>query len=183
MADEFATDKSRRWFFANLKAQGYRLPERSADTMSDAIAMSSPNGSMSKRAQEAAQERLRQDLFGKDGLQISAPTVTDANKARQLRARAEQLRNMANGGFKPRVHRAEADRLDSEAAALEAKSRPSAAPRAEPINHTDRFVASAAQRISAQIDSMTRSGIDRKTAITVVKNSSVAGPAVWALVK
>lgn len=50
-------------------------PRRSADSMSEAIALSSPSGRMSKRARKAAEERLskmlwpggctREDIMGK----------------------------------------------------------------------------------------------------------------------
>lgn len=45
-----------------------KLPPRMADTMSDAIAMSSPNGRMSKRARKVAEKKLSTSLFGEDGL-------------------------------------------------------------------------------------------------------------------
>lgn len=45
----------------------HALPERNADTMSDAIAISSPNGRMSKRAHDAAMKRLAEKLFGPEG--------------------------------------------------------------------------------------------------------------------
>src|SRR6185437_2647944 len=44
------------------------LPPRTADTMSDAIALSSPSGRMSERARNAATERLGKQLFGEKGL-------------------------------------------------------------------------------------------------------------------
>lgn len=44
------------------------LPPRTLDTMSDAIAIASPNGRMSKRAKEAAEKRLSEALFGPGGL-------------------------------------------------------------------------------------------------------------------
>lgn len=42
------------------------LPARTADTMSDAIALDSPNGRMSKRAKDAASRRLAVALFGEE---------------------------------------------------------------------------------------------------------------------
>lgn len=44
------------------------LPKRTADTMSDAIAMGSPSGRTSKRAKTAAARRLEEALFGPGGL-------------------------------------------------------------------------------------------------------------------
>jgi hypothetical protein len=41
------------------------MPARTADTMSDAIALSSPNGHMSKRAKDAATARLGRALFAR----------------------------------------------------------------------------------------------------------------------
>ena len=46
------------------------LLKRCADTMSDAIALSSPNGRMSKRARKQAEDRLEMTLFGKIGVTV-----------------------------------------------------------------------------------------------------------------
>lgn len=51
------------------------LPPRTMDTMSEAIALSSPSGRMSKRAKIAAQNRLAEKLFGPGGLQPVEPTA------------------------------------------------------------------------------------------------------------
>jgi len=40
------------------------LPKKDLDTMSEAIALSSPSGSMSKRSKDAALKRLGDKLFG-----------------------------------------------------------------------------------------------------------------------
>lgn len=90
-----------------------KLPERTADTMSDAIAMSSPSGRMSKRARRAADKKLFRDLFG-DGscLRPKAPTVD--RKAQMLR-RAKELRALASRGMCKRKYTKEADRLEKEA--------------------------------------------------------------------
>ncbi len=44
------------------------LPKRTANTMSEAIALASPSGKMSKRARQAAEKRLSEALFGPNGL-------------------------------------------------------------------------------------------------------------------
>ena len=98
------------------------LPERTADTMSDAIAMSSPNGRMSKRARMAADKRLSAALFGPDGLtreQLTG-TQTTAQQAGHRREYAQFLRQLAAGGMKPRAHIREALKLEAEAIELEA---------------------------------------------------------------
>ena len=94
------------------------LPPRTADTMSDAIALSSPSGRMSKRARKAAESRLALALFGPQGLQPEPPGVP--RSAEHLRSYAATLRGLADRGMKPRVHRREADKLDREADSMEA---------------------------------------------------------------
>ncbi len=84
------------------QAEAPKLPTRTADTMSDAIAMSSPNGRMSKRAKAAATERLRVSLFGKEGLpQPSArqlsPTEADAQQAARLKELKEAKKRIKAG--------------------------------------------------------------------------------------
>ncbi len=92
------------------------LPKRTANTMSEAIAMSSPSGRMSKRARAAAEKRLSVALFGPQGLQREpAPAKTPA----YIRQYAAFLRSLADAGMKPRVHRREAERLEREANELE----------------------------------------------------------------
>lgn len=91
------------------------LPHRDADTMSDAIALSSPSGQMSKRARQAANERHRRALFG-DGLEIPLPP--QPSQVERLRAAAAQLRELADRGMAPRKHRKAADRLEAQAQAL-----------------------------------------------------------------
>ena len=66
------------------------MPSRTADTMSDAIALSSPSGRMSNRARKAAHERLRLALFGPDGLQ--SPTVVQPDERTVLLRQAAELR-------------------------------------------------------------------------------------------
>lgn len=95
------------------------LPKRTADTMSDAIALSSPSGRMSKRARQAAEKKLFRDLFG-DGscLQPQCPVV---DKKTQMLRRAKQLRDLAARGMCTRKYIREAEKLEREAAA-EAKA-------------------------------------------------------------
>jgi hypothetical protein len=101
------------------------LPPRTADTMSEAIAGSSPSGRMSKRFKRASDERLRVALFGKEGLQRQPePPPTHAEHAESLRRTATELRGLAERGMKPIAHRKEADRLEAEAAALTAAPKP-----------------------------------------------------------
>lgn len=95
------------------------LPKRTADTMSDAIALSSPSGRMSKRARKAAERRLAEALFGADGLQ--QPQTPQPSEAERLRRHAARLRTLAAAGMSPRKFRREADKAEAEAAALEAK--------------------------------------------------------------
>jgi hypothetical protein len=88
------------------------LPPRTADTMSEAIALSSPNGRMSDRAKRAAQERLRVALFGPQGLQRGqCPQPT---KAERLEGRIRTLRDLAARGMSKRAFTKEADALQAE---------------------------------------------------------------------
>jgi len=82
------------------------------DTLVEAIALSSPSGRMSRAAKERAQERLRRKLFG-DGL--SYPQAKQPSKAKALRRRAAELRELASRGVKPRAYVKEAERLEAEA--------------------------------------------------------------------
>ena len=88
------------------------LPKRTADTMSDTIALSSPSGAMSGHAREAANERLRRALFG-DGLPY--PTCQQPTKAEALLRHAAELRELAARGIRPRAYIREAERLEAEA--------------------------------------------------------------------
>ncbi len=87
------------------------LPPRSASTMIDAIAMSSPSGRMSKRARAAAEKRLSLALFGPNGLQRELPPQP-SQKERDL-AQAKRLRDLANAGMSTRKFNREADRLEA----------------------------------------------------------------------
>ena len=95
------------------------LPERSGDTMSEAIALSSPSGRMSQRARAAATRRLAVALFGPDGL--AAPRVAQPDEVTALRRRAAELRGLAERGMKPRAYLRAAIALGARATALEAE--------------------------------------------------------------
>ena len=75
----------------------------------DAIALASPSGKMSKRSLKAAQERVRRALFG-NGLK-PIPTPQPSLEDTYLRQAAE-LRLLASKGMKPRAHLKEARRLE-----------------------------------------------------------------------
>jgi len=84
------------------------LPPRTADTMSDAIALSSPSGKMSKRQRALAEKRLSEKLFGPGGLKKQEPRQpTPIEKAANIR----EIAKLAN--------RSQAKKLIAEAEALE----------------------------------------------------------------
>lgn len=92
-------------------------PKRTPDTMSEAIALSSPNGRMSKRARKAANDRLRNMLFGD-----SYPFKGEAQpipEYMRLLEQAARLRDLAHRGMSTRKFNKEAARLEAEAAALQ----------------------------------------------------------------
>jgi hypothetical protein len=91
-------------------------PPRTADTMSDAIALSSPSGRMSKRARRQADARLSLALFGPKGLQRE-PTPQPSRQEQLLR-RAAYLRDLAARGMSRRTFTREANRLEQEARTL-----------------------------------------------------------------
>jgi hypothetical protein len=93
------------------------LPPRTADTMSLAIALSSPSGRMSKRARQAAEKRLAVALFGESGL-IPRALPPQPSKKERLLQQAARLRDFAARGMSVRKFTKEADRLDAEAALL-----------------------------------------------------------------
>jgi hypothetical protein len=112
-----------------LRAKDF--PMRTADTMSDAIAISSPNGRMSKRAKRVAMARLSVALFGPGGAtrEMLTGRARQPSEAEQCRQQAARLRDLAERGMKPRVFRREAERL--EARAIELDSNPRSAEGAE----------------------------------------------------
>lgn len=83
------------------------IPERNPDTMSEAIAMSSPNGSMSKRARKAAMRRLEVMLFGEAGIGAAiAPKPLPQRSERELLIeQAERLETLADRGMCVRKYR------------------------------------------------------------------------------
>jgi hypothetical protein len=93
-----------------------KLPPRTADTMSMAIGMSSPNGRMSKRAQEAARKEISLALFGEGGLQRARPPQPSRKDC--LLREAANLRDLAARGMKVRAFTKEANRLEAEAATI-----------------------------------------------------------------
>lgn len=90
-------------------------PPHSADTMSKAIALSSPSGHMSKRARLAAQERLSLALFGPGGLE--RPTCKQPTEKEYLLRHAQMLRSMTREG-KPRKFIKEAEQCEAKANSL-----------------------------------------------------------------
>lgn len=90
---------------------------RSLDTMSDAIAISSPNGRMSKRSKEAFLKILRERLFP-PGEDIFSNVRDPKPPAQRLREQAARLRELADRGMSTKKFNREADRLEREAAAL-----------------------------------------------------------------
>ena len=111
------------------------LPPRTADTMSEAIALSSPSGKMSKRARDQANKRLAVKLFGKKGLQRE-PTPQPSEPAR-LRRHATELRGLAERGMAPRKHFAAAKKAEAKADALD---------RAKPAPETPQGITRAAAK-------------------------------------
>jgi hypothetical protein len=95
------------------------LPARTADTMSDAIALSSPNGRMSKRAKEAAQKRLGDALFGDYALTSLPPQPSEIVK---LEREAKQCRDLAARGMRPRAFIKQAEWCERRIALLSGKS-------------------------------------------------------------
>ena len=88
------------------------LPNRRLDTMTDAIALSSPSGRMSKRGKAAATERLRRDLFGSG---LANPEPKQPGKSERLLQEARELRDLAGRGMKPQAYLKRAKELEREA--------------------------------------------------------------------
>jgi hypothetical protein len=93
------------------------LPKRTADTMSDAISISSPNGRVSKRAKEAAVQRLANALFG-DVRDLRGEPAKQPSLREMFLEQAARLRDLAARGMNRRAHTKEADRLEAEAEKL-----------------------------------------------------------------
>ncbi len=99
-------------------------PKRTADTMSMAIAMSSPSGTMSRRAATAATKRLAAALFGTPEEQAARRTEISKRPPsvgqciQSLQNRATQLRGLADRGMAVQKYTKEAKRLEREIRAL-----------------------------------------------------------------
>lgn len=89
-------------------------PRRTADTMSDAIALSSPNGRMSNRGKEAAQKKLGEALFGLGGLKRPGLPI-QTNKRELLLREAAQCRDLAARGMRTRAFTKQANWCEAEA--------------------------------------------------------------------
>lgn len=92
------------------------LPARTADTMSAAIAISSPNGRMSKRAQAAARSDLRVALFGEHGMARGTPK--QPTEIERLTRDAAQFRALAANGMSPRKFIKQAERCEERIATI-----------------------------------------------------------------
>lgn len=86
-----------------------QYPKRTADTMSDAIALSSPNGRISKRAKEAACNRLSLALFGPNGLQRE-PTPQPTEE-QNIRNQIQRLQGLVDRGMNVRKFQREIYKL------------------------------------------------------------------------
>lgn len=94
------------------------LPVRTADTMSDTIALSSPSGRMSKRSRMAAQARLSVALFGEGGLQRSPPV--QPSEREKLVREAKNLREIIARGMNARKFIKRAEWCEARLAELDA---------------------------------------------------------------
>lgn len=92
------------------------LPPRTLDTMSEAIAIASPSGRISKAAFNRASKRLSVALFGEGGLQLSEPK--QPTEAERLEREADTLERLAKGGMKPRAYLKKAEELREQARTL-----------------------------------------------------------------
>ncbi len=97
-----------------------KLPARTADTMSEAIAISSPSGRMSKAARIRAEKRLSESLFGKGGLQREE--TPQPSEELVLRRQAARLRDLADRGMSTKKFRKEAIKLEDRAQTLSQRS-------------------------------------------------------------
>lgn len=82
---------------------------------SDALAIASPSGNMSKAGLKRAQERVRQHLFG-EGLERAGPIIRPEKEA--LMQQAKELRELAERGMKPRAYKKKAEELEALAASM-----------------------------------------------------------------
>jgi hypothetical protein len=89
---------------------------RSWDTMSEAIALSSPSGSMSKRARKAAEQRLLKMLH--ESMPPPTPRDPRPGKISQLESRILILKGFVERGYRPRVHAKELAKAEAELSEL-----------------------------------------------------------------
>ena len=107
------------------------LPPRTLDTMSEAIAMSSPSGKTSKAAHARASKRLGESLFGPGGLQ--GPVVQQPTEREYLVRLAKEARDLAARGMGPRTNLKRAKELEAKIAEIDGVS-----PAAEPLKKKSR---------------------------------------------
>lgn len=93
------------------------LPPRTADTMSEAISGSSPDGRISRRGKIVSDARLRSALFG----DYQSPILVEEEKENMLR-RAAELRSLASRGMCVKKYTKEAERLEALAREIESKA-------------------------------------------------------------
>ena len=86
------------------------LPKRTLDTMSEAIAQSSPDGKMSKAARAKATERLRKSLFG-DGLKLPGPA--QPTEKERIKRQIKEYGELADRGMSPKKYRKQAKVLEN----------------------------------------------------------------------
>jgi hypothetical protein len=84
------------------------LPKRTADTMSEVIALTSPDSKISKRADKAATKRLGKALFGDYTPDIRRPDAI-ANQLRDLH-HVVRMMDMANRYPRARKYKKEVER-------------------------------------------------------------------------
>lgn len=89
------------------------LPERTPDTMSEAIALSSPNGRISKSARAAANKRLSEALFGPGGLPY--PSCPQPSDKEYYERKAKEFRELAAMGVQPKRMIREAEKMEAKA--------------------------------------------------------------------
>ena len=82
--------------------------------------MLSPSGKVSKRARRAALAREHSRLFPPGFW--DKPECTNTDRAKTLRLSAQNLRELAARGMKPKSYLREADRLEDEANELEGEA-------------------------------------------------------------
>ena len=87
-----------------------------AESMGDAIAMSSPSGSMSKRARRASERlwwerHVETDPALKAALTMQPRECRQPTEAEDCIRRGEELLRLAAGGMKPRAYKREGERL------------------------------------------------------------------------